>query len=556
MDQVFFEKVLRAIQMKSFLKINITPVHLLPALCALLLFSNSVVNASKDTVRFHSRFEKALFDSASTGTTRDHVLLFALIDSDSSECVSMQNSLDRFYGRVLSPMLKGKNSKKKAKIIFDEVRRQFLRRYVDTAFFSRVFRDGTYNCVSGSALYAIVLGHYNIPYEIHELPTHIYVVANPNNDPILFESTSPRGYVQFSEKLKANVIGQLVNRNYITKEDVESVGASKAFDNYFFSKKIIDIINLAGVQYWNASIRAYTDQADKRGLEMIRRTQLLFPSERNAVVRTIFLDGALADSRFDCLDDIEMLVEYGNLSKLERNHKRVIDEFDEILHKNLILNSNKKFCSDACTIMVKKLTNKDMVAEVKRLRHTYFAKYYYLKNNADSALLEADFVYNSNPNNSEIQNLIHDCVFKKLQISKASPASIATLDQAVVKYKYLSSDAFVKAAYIELYARQSYLNFQANQPQPGMRYMGLLEKSLSAAPEVDKDEMLLGYVYAEAGSYLYRQHQYDSALRMMQHGLHFSPDHPEIKIRMQITREEMKAIADDRQKHKKMSKTN
>lgn len=50
-----------------------------------------------------------------------------------------------------------------------------------------------------------------IPYSIKETPTHVYLIADPNGEQILIETTDPvKGFAEFSNGFKQNFISTLL----------------------------------------------------------------------------------------------------------------------------------------------------------------------------------------------------------------------------------------------------------------------------------------------------------------------------------------------------------
>jgi len=109
--------------------------------------------------------------------------------------------------------------------------------------FSRIFEAGIYNCVTASMLYALILDHYQIPYEIKEKPTHIYLVALPGKDNILFETTNPRGLYVPDEKFKRDYVNSLVQLKYTTQEHVNEVGLANALTSTIIAVTILHWCN-------------------------------------------------------------------------------------------------------------------------------------------------------------------------------------------------------------------------------------------------------------------------------------------------------------------------
>ncbi|CAN5129812.1 hypothetical protein BH09BAC3_BH09BAC3_27990 [soil metagenome] len=512
------------------------------SIISLLLLSPSRATCfQSDSLKFISSFEKQIFDSVRLKFNTSGLPLFLMYDKDSSSYASARRVIDNFYETILGPKLKTKDEKSQAKIIFEEVHKAFLIKYSDTVSFSSIFRNGLYNCVSGSAMYSIVLSHYQIPYEIREVPTHVYVIAYPKSHNILFESTDPRGYYSLSDKSIESQIEALVNAGYVLRPYVNEVGARKAFNEFFYSRTSIDIQNLAGIQYWNGSLRDRNKELYEKALEKVEKADALFPMKRNKYFKVGLLNNILANLKFDKMEDVKYMIQYANIVNSEESARQVNSAFQSIIGQQLIRNSKEQFINDAYALLSEGLNNKELIKELRRTKNLGFAKFKAIKNRMDESLAFAQIEYGENPNDAEIQELITNVVVQKAASTIASPSGIKALSAYVAKYPFLNSNELVLRTYVYGYASLSVINFTADHGKEGHRYMQLMEAELARrGKDAIMDESIIGYPYAEAGAFYFRLHDYNSSLKWMERGLKFAPEHPEIKIRIQITKDEIK----------------
>ncbi|MGB0177310.1 MAG: hypothetical protein ACPF9D_09090, partial [Owenweeksia sp.] len=68
--------------------------------------------------------------------------------------------------------------------IFDAVQDNWLVKYQYENRFADLLKNGYFNCVSSTALHALLLERFNVPYTITEEPQHVYLVAQPENENI------------------------------------------------------------------------------------------------------------------------------------------------------------------------------------------------------------------------------------------------------------------------------------------------------------------------------------------------------------------------------------
>ena len=125
-----------------------------------VLFSGLVILShslfSYDSLTFRSSFEARLLKAAMTSKDIDLLSLYASASVDSVESAKYSVRLDDFFAKVDQKVRSAKTDKLRAKLLFKEAHEFFLKKYEEKITLDRIFKDGYYNCVTGSMLYAII----------------------------------------------------------------------------------------------------------------------------------------------------------------------------------------------------------------------------------------------------------------------------------------------------------------------------------------------------------------------------------------------------------------
>ena len=126
-----------------------------------------------------------------------------------------------------------------------------MNRYNRENQFIEIFETGRYNCVSATAIYALMLEKLEIDYSITQEPEHVYLSANFEGSTILMEGTDPQqGYFTITDKFVESQINSLLARKLITEEELKSPEAGDILDELFPSEDI-NLQELLGIQYHN-----------------------------------------------------------------------------------------------------------------------------------------------------------------------------------------------------------------------------------------------------------------------------------------------------------------
>lgn len=210
------------------------------------------------------------------------------------------------YVEAVKKEIDGKPEPKKVKYIYEDVHRVFFRSYKLQNSFTDIFDKGEYNCVSASALYAIIFKMLEIPFQVMESPQHVYLVTYPQTHKILIETTSPgKGYFEFTSGFIEKYVKSLCESKVIPKSELEASGAAAVFNKYYFSKSGVSMLQLAGFQYSNFAVYAMQDNRSDKALPEMKRSYFLSPSERNRSILKMALIQFIDDNKYETQEQVE-----------------------------------------------------------------------------------------------------------------------------------------------------------------------------------------------------------------------------------------------------------
>lgn len=175
--------------------------------------------------------------------------------ADNSQAISygtVEKSIARFKAKSAS----FKDEKAFLGHVFSKTHSKFLKQYKEYATFNELFSNGTYNCLTGTALYALMLEELGFPYTIIETNYHIFLLAETSEGKILFEATDPlngfvaddREIVKRIEGYKRNTVVQARNDKTYYQFDVKLYNA-------------IDLDELQGLLHYNLAVEALNNGA-------------------------------------------------------------------------------------------------------------------------------------------------------------------------------------------------------------------------------------------------------------------------------------------------------
>ncbi|MBT1701598.1 hypothetical protein KK083_32210 [Fulvivirgaceae bacterium PWU4] len=191
--------------------------------------------------------------------------------------------------------------------VFSRTHNKFLKQYKEYATFNELFSNGTYNCLTGTALYALMLEELGFRYTIIETNYHIFLLAETSEGKILFEATDPlKGFVADDREIVKRIDGYKQNTVVQARND-------KTY--YQFDVKLynaIDLDELQGLLHYNLAVEALNNGALESSIAHLDKAIEKYRSPRIEELSRILLL-SVRESKLDaakkesCIRRIQMM---------------------------------------------------------------------------------------------------------------------------------------------------------------------------------------------------------------------------------------------------------
>lgn len=205
---------------------------------------------------------------------------------------STQKVLD-FVEKLESKQRTFRREKDFLEYLFVKTHHQFLRHFAEYPSFGDLLTRGTYNCLTGTALYALLLDHFGVEYRIIETNYHIFLLAKTSRGEILFETTDPiNGFVSDAAAIEKRIAQYRQN-------SIQAANTSKTYYQYDFALfKEVNLDQIVGLLHYNRSIAAFNQrQLETSAVELAKAIELYQSPRIEAFSKLILL--ALLTSDLD-----------------------------------------------------------------------------------------------------------------------------------------------------------------------------------------------------------------------------------------------------------------
>ncbi len=205
------------------------------------------------------------------------------VSTDKSKSVSTR-ALESFVQKLESKKQSFKKESEFLQYTFNQTHRKFLKHYKQYCTFTDLVDDGTYNCLTATALYALLLDRFQIDYKVVETNYHIFLLAKTEQGTILLETTDPlNGFISNPAQVEKRL--STYKQNELMQKDNDKVLYAYNFNLF----NVVDLDQMLGLMYYNLAIDAYNHQEIQLAISHLDQAIMRYQSPRIDEFSTIIL---------------------------------------------------------------------------------------------------------------------------------------------------------------------------------------------------------------------------------------------------------------------------
>ncbi|WP_194775112.1 hypothetical protein [Pararhodonellum marinum] len=258
--------------------------------CCLGLWGLYAQSQQTSMPTYHDIFEDSL---ELTLFTQHQDNPFLLLQSVNPQQNLQANKWEKLLVKLDRQFEKKRSNEKFLRKVFYNTQRILLVEYEIHSDFSGMLKNGVFDCVSGSAAFALLLERYGYDFKLIETDYHVFLLAYSGKQTYVFESTdSLKGFKADQKNVEAFIASMLPTENNIDDLDLNR-RLSKLETNHANKKlfQTVDFQELAGLQYYNDAIDQFNQKSYKKAYYQLIKAAHLYPSER--IIRLKNLMGQL-----------------------------------------------------------------------------------------------------------------------------------------------------------------------------------------------------------------------------------------------------------------------
>jgi hypothetical protein len=428
----------------------------------------------------------------------------------------------------LKIQIKDKSEVKKVKIVYEYIHKRFLKVYKLRNSFVDIFESGEYNCVSATALYAVVLAKLSIPFQIMETPQHVFLVAYPNSSRVLVESTDPtKGYYQFNTAFINKYITALNKSKLISNEEFQNSSTSDLFNKYFFSSKAISMTELAGIQYSNYALYHIDENNYVSASIEVKKAYFLFPGIRHKYLLKSIIANLIENKGYEeniNVSNFLILIKYCNEKDSEIGSTNISNEFLKILQVYLSKNGKFKYVDSLYAETTKIIVDSVLRLDIGLFYHYEMARVGYLNaKDEDFIVNHLMQAYSLKSTDADLRALILGYFETRVQYYSDSKSLMALSENFLKKFDFLSQAIYFNTVKAHCFLDLAYQNFFMKNITKGEDCLKQFEDLANQMNQITAQPYYVEKAYAMAAGEYYKRGNYAKAKQFLKTGLKYAP---------------------------------
>ena len=519
------------------------PIFILLLLLTFTFYGTNDSLVKFSELKFKNSSEKEFFEAYSQqGVKKDIIdLMLMPYNRDNFFSSVKAHAMIAQFVTELKKETKGMSNAKKVKAVYKAVHRTFLKVYKLQNSFSDIFEKGEYNCVSSTALFAIVFDKMEIPFRIQEQPQHVYITAYPQDESMLIETTSPdNGYLKLSPTMVQKYVKYLLNNKLITQEEYDREPPESIFAKNYYTSSGIDLAKMPGIQYSNYALYYAEEGNYESALEEIKKAYVVDASLRNKYLLRSILLYALSKTNYkdnNHLDGLLCLSRFNNQNDPEINNTVVKNEFSRLMNEVLINNSDEQKTKQAFEAMYGCIQDSSLKNDISFAYH-YELSRLALFNKADPTTTNEHLkiAYHINPKNVNLQGIILSHISNALEKSEQPERRLKVLSDYANTFNFLNDNEQFVIVVANCQLEMMYRSFFLKEGKDGEVFLKDFEKLMKSKKDIFPNETAVEKAFSEAAAYYYKLGNTAKTKSLLKTGLVYAPENFGLKMRLMQVR--------------------
>jgi hypothetical protein len=434
-----------------------------------------------------------------------------------------QQQLEALFARLEDQRIRRKRPKKMLALLQTEVENTFLKQHQPQADFRTLIKQGQYNQSTATALYALVLSYFEIPYQLQVQAADLILLPLPdgNRTALDIPHTDPLSGAA-AERFRAAYVDLLRATNY-PPASARELSNEELYKRYYLEEgRSLQLQEAAAFMYYQQALRAYQHQAWNRCQDMLTRARQLATHPMLEILeRAIWLQ--LASQGENSRESTFYLWKLWAVHPGQPWQDELLKRFDHHVRQ---LPEASKWQIDSIYTDFQRGFGEHADAQAC-LREHYFvlsAQHEAEAGHTVEVLNLMDSLYLLRPNQADIQQVLARMMVWSLRKERRFTEGLQRIDYYQKHYPFVSTNRVFQDQHLFYRAEQVHHHFVADDEIAGLQYLQEFETLLQKTGKTPRYAAWVTTAYLAASNYYFRQEQYPQARAYIERALAHAPD--------------------------------
>jgi len=482
---------------------------------------------------YFSNLERTIFTDFLEGEP-DYLAMISAVDpnTEERELQLYREWMDEIINDIQDKKFDQLSEKKKIERIKKHVSKSLLGTYKYDAGFNDLFRFGSYNYFTVTAIYLLILDQLRIPYKIHELPTHLYLVAYPDDLDIRFETTVPgHQFFMFDHDTRSNFVDFIHRQGVIDDSIYKNTSIKVLFQQYYFADYGLSMREMVSLFYLNSAVDFLVKELTHDSYSQLEKAFILHPSCKSQFILLSQLNGFLVEKDYHNPLYLGYLIKASRLINFGISRESIDDYLLDIVKKVLVQDEDQDGFEFIFEYLQEYLHDEELKNNFRFYYLSESGRMEFNETRYASALEYFEPAYLMQPENKRVRDLL-TLSLSGYSLMVSPNLLLEKIHQYDSSFSAISDEAIYKMIKIQTYLSLFGEAFQLQDGHTGEYYMAEFEKLMDENPDLGSDYIIIGRSYSSAAIYYYRKGRIKKSRQVLEKGLSYAPDNIGLKLKL------------------------
>ncbi|MEL6659442.1 MAG: hypothetical protein AAFP77_05835 [Bacteroidota bacterium] len=431
--------------------------------------------------------------------------------------------------------IRRKNTDKALQLLEEEVSFRFLRKPGAFTNFHQLFTTGQYDRSTASALYALAMEYFDLPYTLTVRDAEILITASAEGTS--HEFTLPHGdpwTAASSQRFQNAYLEVLRSIGYLSPAEWRR-SPKALYDQYYIGGETeVDLQQMASFLFCRQALKAYYDEAWSNALDWIYKAELLqrWPVQK-VLRRAVWLQ--LANQKDNPEESLRHLWMIWQESPGAPWQRELLRHFNQAISKQAN-QSIWQIDSTYLSFQEQFARHPGAQGQLRELYYLHRARFHARENNTGLVMSFMDSLYNLHPQNVEVQDVLAGMLVWTLRAVREFGDGLTLINKYERQYPFLANHILFQDRNLFYQAERIRYHFNADEAVLGNQYLKEFQARSNRGSRPPGYVSWLSTAHLSASDYYFRKKNYQQAFMLVEEARQQAPEDPYLDHRVDVLR--------------------